>query len=325
MPSRTIPASHHVAILVLPSVVLFDLAVPLQIFGYPRPDAGAMRYRVSLCGPRPGPVVTAMGFPVVVPHGLAPLARAATIVVVGVDDTEQQVPASVCRALRQAHARGARLVSICTGAFVLAAAGLLDGRRATTHWLDVPQLRARYPAIDVDANVLYVDEGSILTSAGLAAGIDLCLHIVRSDHGAAVANTVARRLVVPAHRAGGQAQFIPRAVPQQSGSLEAVRVWARAHLDAVVTVPVLAARAHLSTRQFIRRFRGETGLPPLQWLLLERVREAQALLENTDLAVEQVARRSGFGSAMSMRGHFHRHIGVSPASYRLAFRRRSLD
>lgn len=325
MPTRPRATAHHVAILALPSVVLFDLAVPLQVFGYPRPDLGAMRYRVSLCGPTAGPLVTAMGFPIVVPHGLAPLARADTIVVVGMEETARPVPTAVSRALRRAHDRGARIVSICTGAFVLAAAGLLDGRRATTHWLDAPDLQERFPAITVDPSVLYVDEGRLLTSAGLAAGIDLCLHVVRSDHGVAVANAVARRLVVPAHRAGGQAQYIPRAVPGTTGSLEPVRVWARAHLGDGLTIPQLAARAHLSPRHFIRRFREETGLPPLRWLVLERVRVAQGLLEETDLTVEAVARRAGFGTALSMRGHFQRHLRVSPIHYRRAFQRRTPD
>lgn len=316
------PASprHHVAILVLPSVVLFDLAVPLQVFGYPRPDLEAMRYRVSLCGPRPGRIETAMGFPIVVPHGLTPLARAHTILVVGIEDTAQEIPKAVCTALRRAHARGARIASICTGAFVLAAAGLLDGRRATTHWLDAPSLSARYPRIEVDPAVLYVDEGSVLTSAGLAAGIDLCLHLVRQDHGPAVANAVARRLVVPSHRAGGQAQYIPRVVSSTPGPLESVRQWALARLAEPLTVTGLARRSGVSARHLVRLWREETGASPLQWLLARRVERAQRLLEEGELGIDEVARRSGFGSPVSLRSHFRRHVQVSPQEYRRAFR-----
>ena len=315
------PRTHDVAILALPSVVLFDLAVPLQVFGYPRPDLGAMRYRAFLCGPAPGPVMTASGFPIVVPHGLGPLRRAQTIIVVGVEETGWPVAPAVRRALQRAHARGARIVSIFTGAFVLAAAGLLRGRRATTHWLDVADFRQRFPDVPIDPDVLYVDEGQVLTSAGLAAGIDLCLHVVRRDHGPAVANAVARRLVVPAHREGGQAQFIPRPDADVHGALRGLLDWMRAHLHEPLPVARLAERASLSVRHFIRRFRDETGRPPLQWILAERIRLAQRFLEETDLGVEVVASRAGFGSAMSLRGHFQRHVRISPSAYRRSFRK----
>jgi AraC family transcriptional activator FtrA len=310
-----------VAVLVLPTVVPFDLGVPVQVFGYPRPDLGAQRYRMTVCGARPGPVPTAGGFALAADHGLEALAGAHTVVVPGVDDLDLPVPADVCRALAEAHGRGARLVSICTGAFVLAAAGLLDGRRATTHWVDVPAFRARFPRVACDADVLYVDEGSVLTSAGVAAGLDLCLHVVRSDYGAAVANAVARRLVVPAHRSGGQAQFVRRPVAAPGGrALDATRAWALARLHEPLTVARLAAHAGMPVRTFARRFAAETGVSPLQWLLGERLAAAQERLETTDEPVGRVAAACGFGSAASLRVHFGRALRTSPLAYRRAFR-----
>lgn len=316
------PASPlAVAALVLPSVVPFDLGVPVQVFGYPRPDLGVQRYRMRVCGERPGAVPTAGGFAVAVDHGLEALAGAHTVVVPGIDDLDAPVPPAVCRALAAAHARGARLVSICTGAFVLAAAGLLNGRRATTHWVDVPAFRARYPRVACDADVLYVDGGSILTSAGVAAGIDLCLHVVRGDYGAAVANAVARRLVVPAHRGGGQGQYVPRPVAAPDGRpLDATRAWALARLGEPLTVGRLAAHAGMPLRTFARRFAAETGTSPLRWLLRERVAAAQQRLEASDEPVGRVADACGFGSAASLRAHFGRELRTSPLAYRRAFR-----
>jgi transcriptional regulator GlxA family with amidase domain len=316
-----ISAPVPVSVLVLPSVVPFDLGVPVQVFGYPRPDLGVQRYRMTVCGVRPGAVPTAGGFSVTVAHGLEALAGAHTVVVPGIDDLDTPVPPAVCRALVDAHARGARLVSICTGAFVLAAAGVLDGRRATTHWVDVPAFRARYRRVTCDADVLYVDEGSVLTSAGVAAGIDLCLHMVRGDYGAAVANAVARRLVVPAHRSGGQAQYVPRPVAAAGAQpLDATRAWALARLGEPLTVGRLAAHAGLPLRTFTRRFGAETGTTPLQWLLRERLATAQERLETTDEPVERVAAACGFGSAASLRAHFGRELRTSPLAYRRAFR-----
>ncbi|HEU4563089.1 MAG TPA: helix-turn-helix domain-containing protein [Gemmatimonadaceae bacterium] len=312
---------HRVAILVLPSVVPFDLGVPVQVFGYPRPDLGARRYTMTLCAARPGRVRTAGGFSIVVEHGLEALAQAGTVVVPGVDDVTLPVPRAVCRAIAAAHARGARLVSICTGAFVLAAAGVLDGRRATTHWLDASALAARFPSVALDPNVLYIDEGDVLTSAGVAAGIDLCLHVVRTDYGAAVANAVARRLVIAPHRSGGQAQFIPRPLAEERGKrLEATRAWIAHHLAEPLTVQRMARHAGMSMRTFARRFREETGTSPLRWLLRQRLLAAQQLLEESDAAVERVAAACGFGSAMSLRIHFRRELGTSPLAYRRAFR-----
>jgi AraC family transcriptional activator FtrA len=295
--------------------------VPVQVFGYPRADLGVQRYRMTVCGARRGAVPTAGGFAVAVNRGLEALAGAHTIVVPGIDDLDAPVPPAVCRALADAHARGARLVSICTGAFVLAAAGLLDGRRATTHWVDVPAFRARFPRVACDPEVLYVDEGSILTSAGVAAGIDLCLHVVRADYGAAVANAVARRLVVPAHRSGGQAQYVTRPVAAPDArALDATRAWALTRLGEPLTVGHLAAHAGVPVRTFARRFAAETGTSPLQWLLRERLAAAQQRLETSNEPVGRVAAACGFGSPASLRAHFQREFRTSPLAFRRAFR-----
>ncbi|HET7551428.1 MAG TPA: helix-turn-helix domain-containing protein [Gemmatimonadaceae bacterium] len=313
---------HRVAALVLPSVVPFDLGVAVQVFGYPRPDLGRLRYTLTVCGAKPGLVPTSGGFSIAVTRGLGALRNAETIVVPGIDDLSLPVPEPVARALQRAHERGVRLVSICTGAFVLAAAGVLDGRRATTHWLDAPALAERYPAVAVDPGVLYVDEGSVLTSAGITAGVDLCVHVVRKDYGAAVANAVARRLVVAPHRAGGQAQFVVEPVSLERGTaLESARRWAAERLAQPLTVRQMAARAGMSMRTFARRFAAETGTSPLQWLLRQRLLAAQQLLENTDHPVERVAGECGFGSAVSLRVHFRREFRTSPLAYRRAFRR----
>ena len=312
---------HRVAILALPSVVPFDLGVPVQVFGYRRDDLGARRYRAVVCGARRGRVPTSGGFDLTVAHGLEALADADTIVVPGIDDLALPIARAATRALAEAHARGARVVSICTGAFVLAAAGLLDGRSATTHWLDAPAFRERFPRVALDPDVLYVDEGSVLTSAGIASGIDLCLHVVRRDHGAAVANAVARRLVVAPHRSGGQAQFVAQPVAAPSGAaLEHTRSWLLARLDEPVTVARMAEHAGVPLRTFARRFRAETGASPLHWLLRQRLLAARQLLEESDLPVARVAERCGMGSAVSLRAHFRRELGTSPLAYRRAFR-----
>src|SRR3954452_18437881 len=304
----------RVAVLALEPVVAFDMATPAQVFRGP--------YSFELCGVRPGPVATSSGFSVVADHGLEALERAHTVIVPGYDTIDRPPDAAVLDALRAAHARGARTVSICTGAFALAYAGLLDGRRATTHWRYAPYLAEWFPAIDVDPDVLYVDEGDVLTSAGVAAGIDLCLHIVRCDHGAEVAAKVARRIVVAPHRDGVQAQFVERPVPARDGDagLAATRAWALEHLDRPLDVAALARHAAVSERTFARRFRAETGTPPLQWLLAQRVREAERLLERTGLPVEEIATRCGFGTAASLREHFARANATTPTGYRRAFR-----
>jgi AraC family transcriptional activator FtrA len=304
---------HRVVTLALDTVVAFDLATPAQVFRGP--------YAFALAAEKPGPVATSTGFAVVADHGLEALGAADTIIVPGYATIEDPPSAAVLDALTAAHARGARTVSICTGAFALAHAGLLDGRRATTHWRYAPLLGERFPAIDVDPDVLYVDEGDVLTSAGVAAGIDLCLHIVRRDHGAEVASRVARRIVVAPHRDGGQAQFVERPLPGGDGDgLAATRAWALEHLDRPLDVAALARHAGTSARTFARRFRAETGTTPLQWVLAERVREAQRLLERTDLPIEDVAGRSGFGTPASLREHFGRVNAITPSGYRRTFR-----
>jgi len=317
-PARSAPIP--VAIFVQSSVVLFDLAVPLQVFGYPRPDAGAQRYRATLCAERPGLVPSASGFGVEVRRGLSALRHAHTIVVPGIDDLTVRPGATALRALRAAAARGARLVSICTGAFALAEAGLLDGKRATTHWLDAEALRIRYPHVEVDADVLYVDNGQVLTSAGIACGIDLCLHVVRQDYGASVAAAVARRLVVAPHREGSQAQYVARSVEpaedENTHSLEATCDWARNRLAQPLTVLQLARHAGLSSRTFSRRFRAEIGTSPLQWLLAERLLMARELLERTTWPLSRIAARCGLGSEVSLRQHFRKRFQISPSTYR---------
>jgi transcriptional regulator GlxA family with amidase domain len=307
---------HRVVILALETVISLDLAIPAQVFGY-RDEAP---YRVTLCAPSAGTVKTSGGYEVVARAGLGALVRADTVVVPGFQPPSRAIPEPVREALSKASGRGTRVVSICTGAFALAAAGLLDGRRATTHWRYADELAARYPAVSVEPDVLYIDAGAVLTSAGVASGIDLCLHIVRSDHGAKLANRIARRVVVAPHRDGGQAQFIerPLAAPL-SGSLEPTRSWALEQLGRPLTIRELARHASVSERTFARRFVTETGMTPLQWLLHQRVLAARELLETTTASVEEIATRCGFGTTASLRAHFRRHLATTPTAYRNAF------
>jgi transcriptional regulator GlxA family with amidase domain len=300
-----------IAVLTFPGVVAFDLAIPCHVFGL----AG---YEVLVCGAGPA---RAGAFDVLAPHPLEAAVDADTVIVPGIETLAGLAPVvEVVRA-----ARG-RIASICTGAFVLGEAGRLDGRRATTHWRHVDELRARYPRVIVEPDVLYVDEGDLLTSAGVAAGIDLCLHIVRKDRGAAEANRVARRIVVAPHRAGGQAQFVERPVPDApDGGLAPTRAWMLARLDRPLTVAAMARHAGYSPRTFARRFRAETGTTPLAWLLDQRVGAARRLLEETDLPVEQVASACGFGTATGLREHFRRACATTPTAYRAAFRASSMS
>jgi transcriptional regulator GlxA family with amidase domain len=307
-------APHRVVALVANEVVAFDLAIPAQVFG-----RGRAQYAWTVCAPAAGTVPTETGFDVVVPHGLEELERADTVIVPGIGDGAWPLPAVALDALRAASERGARVASICTGAFVLAAAGLLDGRRATTHWRYAGLLAREFPRVTVDPDVLYVDEGDILTSAGVAAGVDLCLHIVRRDLGAAAANAIARQMVVAAHRDGGQAQYVERPLPAGGGGLAATRAWMEERLAEPLTVDAMAREAGYSPRSFARRFRAETGTTPLQWLISRRVAEAQRLLEGTDLPVEDIAARCGFGGAVALRQHFARVVGTSPTAYRRTF------
>jgi len=313
---------HRVVALVLETVVPFDLAVPCQVFGWGRPDLGEIRYDFELCGVSRGRVRAAQGFGIEVPNSLAALSRADTVVVPGTSDLSLPIPPAVGAALRRTYERGARVMSICSGAFVLAEAGLLNGRRATTHWQDAPLLSSRYPEVEVDPSVLFVDSGRVLTSAGIAAGIDLCLHVVLADHGAAVANAVARRLVVPQYRGGGQAQFIETPVPATEGStLERTREWLRKNLSSRRSIGEMARHAHMSERNFARRFVEESGITPAQWLLRQRMLASRELLERSDLSIKQIAARTGWTSPQSLREQFKLHVGTTPAAYRQAFRR----
>jgi transcriptional regulator GlxA family with amidase domain len=314
---------HTVAALVTQGVAPFELGVACEVFGLDRSDLVDPWYRFLVCAVDPGPVRTSVGFTIDTPYSLGDLRQADTVVIPAWRDIHHAPPDAVLHALRAAYDRGARMLSVCSGAFVLAYAGLLDDRRATTHWMYTDELAARFPAVDVDPGVLYVDAGQVLTSAGTAAGIDLCLHVVRQDHGAAVANAVARRMVVPAHRDGGQAQYVESPVAQHAGADElAVTLdWAIAHLGQPLTVEALARRAHMSPRTFARRFREATGTTPLQWVVRQRVLLAQRLLESSDEPVERVAETCGFGAPATLRSHFHRAVGTSPLAYRRTFRR----
>jgi transcriptional regulator GlxA family with amidase domain len=305
-----------VVALVACDVVAFDLSIPAQVFGQ-EPDL----YEFSVCAPVAGVMRTETGFDVVVPHGLEALDDADIVIVPGIGERAGPLPPAPLAALRAASARGARIASICTGAFVLAAAGLLDGRRATTHWQWADLLARQFPAVNVDPTVLYVDDGDVLTSAGVAAGIDLCLHMVRGDHGPEAANAIARRMVVAAHRDGGQAQFIERPLPPTSGhGLAGTRAWMEERFAEPLTVEQMARHSGYSPRSFARRFRAETGTTPLQWLIGHRVAEAQRLLEGTDLPIEDIATRAGFGSAVALRQHFARVVSTPPTAYRRALR-----
>jgi transcriptional regulator GlxA family with amidase domain len=308
---------HHVAVLALDRVVAFDLSIPAQIFGH---QDERHRYRLTVCGEQPGPVRTSTGFAIVAEHGLTTLRRADTVVVPGIEDDGIPPRRETLQALRSADRRGVRMISICTGAFVLAAAGILDGRRAATHWRHAADLQRRFPAVEVDPGVLYVDDDRVLTSAGVASGIDLCLHVVARDHGAAAANAIARRMVVAPHRGGGQAQFVERALPERSDDgLGATRAWMLERLEQPLTVAAMARHAVRSERSFMRHFRAETGSTPLRWLHEQRILHARRLLEETDLPVEDVASSSGFGTATNLREHFRRATHTTPTAYRRAF------
>lgn len=298
--------------LALPDVVAFDLTIATEVFGRDHGD----RYQVKVCAVRPGPVQRDH-FDLVARDGLEALAWAETVIVPGF--SRAPTPADAVDALRAAAARGARIASICTGAFALADAGLLDGLGATTHWQYAAELARRHPLVEVKPGVLYVDNGQILTSAGLAAGLDLCLHLFTLDHGEAAAITRARALVTPLHRAGGQAQFIPTDPGLGRGSLSSVTAWATHHLAEPIGVPELARQAEMAPRTFARRFTADVGLTPHAWLSQLRLQAACRLLEHDDCSVEEVARRSGLGSSANLRLHFHRAYATTPTAYRATF------
>jgi AraC family transcriptional regulator, transcriptional activator FtrA len=311
---------HRVVALTAPGIAPFELGCVVEVFGLRRPELDVpWWYELRVAAETPGQLpATAGGFSFFVEHGLEALADAETIIVPGWHGEPSH---EVVEAVRAAHARGARLVSICSGVFLIAATGLLDGREAATHWRYAAALAERHPAITVNADVLYVDNGSVLTSAGSAAGIDLCLHIVRRDHGSAVANAVARRLVIPPHRDGGQAQLIDLPMPAHPDDdpIAGVMAWALERLDAPLDLEALAGRAYMSVRTFTRRFRKATGTTPGRWLIEQRVRASLALLETTDASIETVAGTVGFAGAATFRHHFAAIMHTSPTAYRRAF------
>jgi transcriptional regulator GlxA family with amidase domain len=310
-----------VALAVTDGMLHLELSMAYEVFGSAPAGVTGPWYEVSVCGPTP---VRVGRFLLEPDHGLDRLRDAGTVIVPGWADVDVDPPAELVEAVRAAHAAGARVVSLCTGAFVLAAAGLLDGRRATTHWAHTEALAARHPRVEVDPDVLYVDNGSVLTSAGKAAAMDLCLHLVRLDHGSSVANAAARRLVVPPHRAGGQAQFVATPVPARDDHpLAGLFPWIVERLDQPLTVEDLARRAGMSSRHLGRHFKAATGTTPLQWLLTQRIRRAQELLEKTDDGVDRIATATGMGTATTLRRHFNRTVGVPPDTYRRTFRSRT--
>jgi AraC family transcriptional regulator, transcriptional activator FtrA len=314
---------HAVAVVVYDGISPFELGVACDVFGGDYSAAfGVPWYTLDICGHAPS-VTMDVGIQMQVPRGLEALQGADTVVVLP-GKVPEQVPAEVLGALREARRRGCRMISLCTGAFVLAAAGILDGHPATTHWAECAELARRYPRVRLDPGVLYVDDGDVLTSAGSAASIDLCLHVVQRDYGTEIATRLARDLVIPLQRDGGQAQYIEAPMPAlDSTNLFADTVaWLQEHLDEPVTVNDLASRAAMSPRTFARRFLAAVGTTPYQWLVRERIRLAQRLLETSDLPVEIVAARSGFGSADNFRKHFARALRTSPQAYRRAFRQR---
>ncbi|MDL5205630.1 helix-turn-helix domain-containing protein [Streptomyces sp. ALI-76-A] len=315
---------HTVAILVLDHVVPFDMAAPLQTFDWTRLPDGRRPYRVRLCAENPE-VRADCGFGLRIDRGLEALADADTVIVPGCSPEAAPPSAAVLAALRQAAEAGTRIASVCVGAFVLAEAGLLDGLGATTHWVAADALARRFPRVDVRPDVLYVDNGQILTSAGAAAALDMCLHMIRRDLGSAVAAHAARMSVMPLEREGGQAQFIVHAHPPvpRGSTLEPLMEWIEDNLAENLTLTALAARSGMSERTFGRRFREQTGTTPLQWLLRARVRRAQYLLENSDHPVERIARQAGFGSPTSFRERFRRVVGTTPQAYRAAFHARA--
>jgi AraC family transcriptional regulator, transcriptional activator FtrA len=325
---QIMPIRHRVASAFNPLVVAlvydglcgFEFTCAGEVFGLPRPELDPDWYRFESVAAERGPLRVQHGLRVVADGGLDRLVEAGTVIIPGWKGIDVPVPARVLDALRKAHARGARLLSICSGTFVLAATGLLDGKRATTHWRYADVLQRMFPRITVDPAVLYVDEGQILTSAGSAAGLDLCLHLVRRDHGPGVANQIARRLVIPPHRDGGQAQFVERPVPKREASaLSKVIDGMHRRLATHQPIAQLAAMAAMSERSFMRHFKEATGMSPADWLISARVDRARELLEGSSLSVDAIARECGFGSTVTLRHHFRRKLGTSPTAYKAHF------
>ena len=309
---------RSVAAIALPGVAPFELGTVCEVFGIDRSDTGGPTFTFTVCTEVPGTLHTKMGFDVVVHHGLEATLDA-DLVVVPAYGADAEVPEAVLDALRAARARGAWVLSVCSGAYALGRAGLLDGRHCTTHWMYTEDLAAKFPTAVVDPSVLYVEDRGVVTSAGTAAGIDACLHLVRRELGAAAAAAIARRMVVPPHRDGGQAQFIETPLPTEADTLAPLLGWMIAHLDGELSIPELAGRALMSERTFARRFRAEMGTTPAAWVTRQRLLRAQELLERTEIGVEEVARRCGFATSAVLRHHFARTLGTSPLAYRRAF------
>ncbi|MEV1172088.1 transcriptional regulator FtrA [Nonomuraea sp. NPDC049784] len=316
-------SNRTVSVLAFDGMSPFELGCVVEVFGLPRPELDVPWYDLVVCAEHDGPLRAVGGFTVQATHGLDVFAEARTVIVPGVPDVRAEVSPALIGALRRAHERGARIVSICSGAFALAAAGLLDGRSATTHWRYAELLQERFPQVGVDPGVLYVDNGDVLTSAGSAAGIDLLIHLVRRDHGPSVANTVARRLVVPPHREGGQAQFVQAAVApvEDDDAVARAMEWALANLSRPITVAVLARVAGMSQRSFVRHFNRRTGTSPLRWVIAQRIAASLSLLESSTVPVEEVGAAVGFESPVTFRHHFSRSMRTSPSAYRKAFGR----
>lgn len=314
-------AGPLVVALAYDGLCMFEFGIAIEVFGLPRPEMGADWYRFAIAAADPGEIRSTAGLRLALDGGLDLLEQADIIIIPGWRGADAPVPEALRIALQTAYARGARLMTICSGVFVLASSGLLEGRKVTTHWRYTETLQQRYPALTVVPGVLYVDAGQIITSAGSAAGIDLCLHLIRQDRGAEAANSVARRLVVPAHREGGQAQFIQSPVPRagEGARLGPVLDLMRADLSLPHRIPDLARSAGMSTRTFLRRFEAATGTTPARWLLSERLRHARDLLETTRSSVDEIAGSCGFGTSANLRHHFRKAVGVTPTAYRSSF------
>ena len=311
---------HLVVALAYDRLCTFEFGCAVELFALERPELGVDWYQFAVCAIEPGPIRATGGITISAPHDLALLAAADTIVIPGWRDADEAPPPELLQLLREAHARGARLCSICSGVFILAAAGLLDGRRATTHWRYTDTLARRYPAIDVQPDHLYVDTGQVITSAGSSAGLDMLLHLVRCDYGARVGNLVAQRLVAPPHREGGQAQYLPRPMAHdEQGRLAKLMDWIRLHPAEQHSVASMASRAAMSARTLQRQFQHATGFGPVEWVIRERIAIVKDLLETSELPLAQLAEKAGFGSEESLRHHFRRLAFTTPAAYRKQF------
>ncbi len=318
--TKKAPGTHRVVAVAYDRLCTFEFGCVVEMFALHRPELGVQWYDFAVCSADRGKLRAAGGVTVSAPHSLRILETADTIIVPGWRDADETPPAALTRKIREAHERGARICSICSGVFVLAAAGILDGKTVTTHWRYAQKLQERYPALTVQPNALYVDQGSIVTSAGSAAGLDMLIHLVRRDYGPKIANSVAQRLVIPPHRDGDQAQYVPRPVAEEdAGRLARLLDWLRANLGTEHSVASLAKRANMSSRTLLRRFREATGLAPGEWLVHERVALAREMLESGKVPISRICERAGFGSQESFRRHFRLRVGVSPADYQRRF------